>query len=39
MTILFNWLTFQGNKTLVQVTQLRLPGCGRTQGMSHKAPA
>jgi hypothetical protein len=39
MTILFNWLTFQGNKTLVQVTQLCLPGCGRTQRMSHKVPA
>jgi hypothetical protein len=39
MTILFNWLTFQRNKTLVQVTQLCLLGCGRTQGMSHKVPA
>lgn len=38
-TILFNWLTFQGNKTLVPVTQLCFPGCGKTQVMSHKVPA
>ena len=39
MTKLFNWLTFQGNKNFVQVTQLCLPGCGRIQGTSHKVPA
>jgi len=39
MTILFNWFTSHWNKTLVQLTQLCFPGCGRTQGTSHKVPA